>query len=645
MSPGNSNTRGPESPRKRTRTGCLPCRNRRRKCDGARPRCHNCQTKGCTCQWGVKASFHASRSQSLSAKDSVALAAIEQQRKRRSRRGQRPVTIIDETEEIMSSYTILDDVDATPDIEDFGLSDHGGAEDYSVVDATIHGTMPPNTQPSPDYLRASLLMGGTDGSIYDPSRQNPVIEAPPQLVPPGFSIGDLLFRRTRPSDEQIDSSYPLPRNQSPLSEPIYTDTFIRSTGDDARDSSSPLTPNHSFAEEALKPLELALPISAAEKAQLIRAYMQETGTWCETTDSEMQFTVGNVHDIIYSPAATAAVMALASRQLDNVRRWQRPVTLELYQYTVQLLLRQEPLKQDASVLAACTLLCVYEMMASGVHEWRRHLKAQKWNGSSTGIVKSCFWAFARIDTWAAFVSRKTTLIPTNFWMDDILIPSVASSGNVDDYCNLANLIFAELVNLLNSYPLQEDRHGGTKAASILLLWEKLREWRRLRLREVQPLLRNSSALSGVYPEVLYSRSSSICGNTFYHAGSLLILQTSIYLPGAEDSLHEIHNATWHARELCGISMSNPSHANWVNQLQPLYIAGTAFAIRSEPLRGRGYTETRRRTVADQPLPETMVEEYATEKVLLLKHLATIERETGWKTSDRAADLRVLWGMA
>jgi hypothetical protein len=67
-------------------------------------------------------------------------------------------------------------------------------------------------------------------------------------------------------------------------------------------------------------------------------------------------------------------MALASRQLDHVRHQPRQVTLELYQYTIQLLLRQDPGKQDASVLAACTLLCVYEMMASGVHEWRRHLK-------------------------------------------------------------------------------------------------------------------------------------------------------------------------------------------------------------------------------------------------------------------------------
>jgi hypothetical protein len=146
------------------------------------------------------------------------------------------------------------------------------------------------------------------------------------------------------------------------------------------------------------------------------------------------------------------------------------------------------------------------------------------------------------------------LIPTNFWLDDMSISSVASKGDVDDYCNLANLIFAELANLLNADSSQEDRHTGTFAASISLLWEKLQQWRRLRLRDVRPLLRNSSALSGVYPEVLYSLSSSsrffipvrytltvlpVCGNTFYHAGSLLILQTGIYLPEAQDPLYEI----------------------------------------------------------------------------------------------------------
>lgn len=38
------------------------------------------------------------------------------------------------------------------------------------------------------------------------------------------------------------------------------------------------------------------------------------------------------------------------------------------------------------------------------------------------------------------------------------------------------------------------------------------------------------------------------------------------------------------------------------------------------------------------------EEYAAEKILLLKQLARIELETGWKTTDRAAALRMLWAL-
>lgn len=37
------------------------------------------------------------------------------------------------------------------------------------------------------------------------------------------------------------------------------------------------------------------------------------------------------------------------------------------------------------------------------------------------------------------------------------------------------------------------------------------------------------------------------------------------------------------------------------------------------------------------------EKYAREKIVLLKQLSRIEQETGWKTSERAAQLRELWG--
>ncbi|UPK93307.1 hypothetical protein LCI18_004242 [Fusarium solani-melongenae] len=49
---------GPAAPRSRktnitrTRSGCLPCRQRRRKCDEQKPSCHRCARRGATCEYG-----------------------------------------------------------------------------------------------------------------------------------------------------------------------------------------------------------------------------------------------------------------------------------------------------------------------------------------------------------------------------------------------------------------------------------------------------------------------------------------------------------------------------------------------------------------------------------------------------------------
>lgn len=148
------------------------------------------------------------------------------------------------------------------------------------------------------------------------------------------------------------------------------------------------------------------------------------------------------------------------------------------------------------------------------------------------------------DVWAAFVSGKPTLIPTDFWLDDMSIESVAAKVAVDDYCNLAILIFARIVNLLASRDPNEEEFQSTRpTSSMLSLWDDLQKWRRLRPPEVRPLLRDDPSPTGnVFPMVVYSRSSSsessqighagspaeieppVCGNTFYHAGSILLLQ-------------------------------------------------------------------------------------------------------------------------
>ncbi|PYI09800.1 hypothetical protein BO78DRAFT_22869 [Aspergillus sclerotiicarbonarius CBS 121057] len=95
---------------KRTRTGCLPCRRRRRKCDGTHPKCRNCESRGCICQWGLNVSFHPTRNFSLSDRETAALIAIEERRNRRSRRARSFRKIVDETGDVIRSYNISDDV-------------------------------------------------------------------------------------------------------------------------------------------------------------------------------------------------------------------------------------------------------------------------------------------------------------------------------------------------------------------------------------------------------------------------------------------------------------------------------------------------------------------------------------------------------
>lgn len=287
-------------------------------------------------------------------------------------------------------------------------------------------------------------------------------------------------------------------------------------------------------------------------------------------------------------------------------------------------------------------------------------------------------------------------MPTDYWVDDSAVHSVAATGTIDAYCNLATLIFAKIANLI-AESRQRSAHSADQASTANDLWRELQDWRTFRPKQVLPLLRSAAYQNGPFQTIIYTHSSSskakhcpfnivltvvlVCGNTFFHAGSILLLQTgdvrkngtstetdnvSGSATGYNDyyvvlTLQLQYDPVWHAKELGGISTSNASQyvqlfpfdatvseptlqkmltncksANWVNHLHPLYIAGKAF----------GSGSARRQSVSS-PLAEDETsgeDERPAEKFALLKHLAKIERETGWKTSSRAAELRRFWGI-
>ncbi|CVK92166.1 uncharacterized protein FPRN_09784 [Fusarium proliferatum] len=656
----------------RSRSGCLTCRRRRRKCgfslpkllfllillspgltggilgDGHRPTCQECQARGAQCVWGLKVSFHASRSLQLSLEHAVALFDLDKQRQEDRSDGsgssQEPFVIIDDTEEVIRSFCKEDGGLSIADESD-GDTPQYYFQEHNEATSTVIGN---DTSPQETFFgtegEARNENTGLGSLNSDAAGQDRAFHHL-HLIPPGpiLSPPDLATTPLIPAHWMVDLPF------------------------------APFSLGQAISRGVTPQPEPRFPVSQSIKVHLMSAYIRETATWCETTDSEMHFSAKSIYQMMDSKPFVAAAMSLASRQLDVIHGRTRHVTLELYQYAIRLLLGHDPAEADSCILATCTILCVYEMMASSVSEWRRHLKGCagllrmcKWNGNCKGIVKTCFWAFARIDVWAAFLMNQTTLIPTDSWVDQDSLFFVSEKGDPDDYCNLAILIFARIINVLND----EDSVGVASTnghrAKVQALWEELQRWRCWRPQNVKPLLRVGKSDKGPFPTIVFALCASVCGNTFYHAGSILLLQSELVTPSPTLDMADVLSPVWHAKELGGISTSNPSHANWVNHLQPLYIAGRAFAgspklpLEKQPGRGsyrsrhlrqtdHGSTQSERFEANTSDTAEgwndpAEPEDFAAEKIALLKHLAKIERETGWKTTERAKDLRILWDL-
>ncbi|CAH0043171.1 unnamed protein product, partial [Clonostachys rhizophaga] len=458
----------------------------------------------------------------LSSEHTAALSRLDKQRKKTltdgpgcGRQPAAPLVIINDTQEIVRSFCKDDEV---------SLVEESGSDTSS---------RPPPTEPDePDDCDSIVILdeviphGGSVRSVREGGQTDDTSTVGINSDVGALRAQDRVF-------DLFDTLPPLP-NLSPPNNP--TPSLIPDFWDNDLPN-APFFLGHAISRGASPDPEPRFPVSQMVKADLMSAYIQETATWCETTDSDMHFSVRSVHDMMNSKPFVAAAMSLASRQRDAVQGRHRQLTLELYQYTIRLLLGQDPTKPDASILATCTILCAYEMMASSVSEWRRHLRGCaellrmcKWNGNSEGIVKACFWAFARIDVWAAFILNQTTLIPTDSWVNQDSLVLVAATGDTDDYCNLAILIFARIINVLN------EKGGARRQSQTKLrdnaqnLWEELQLWRRWCLPSVKPLMRIEQSEKSPFPTIMFALSSSICGNTFYHAGSILLLQSGLVNP-------------------------------------------------------------------------------------------------------------------
>lgn len=327
------------------------------------------------------------------------------------------------------------------------------------------------------------------------------------------------------------------------------------------------------------------------------------------------------------PALLYAILALSARQLERKEGIQSSFeSLELYQEAIRHL---NPLLQsrDLTIIPICVILCCLEMMSASPRDWRRHLEgcaalfdAFGVNGFSGGLLQPVFWCFARMDLCGALISDGTQppLVPMDKWLP----PTVEHAGSSelfrqsrcpDMHANYAVYLCSKVTELIADRTrfAELGEQNGCDSADFgkrwLDLWRDLQDWLQERPAEIVPV----KSLDGrPFPQILFIHWAGISSNQLYHTASISLLNS---IPrGITPDPGLSGSAIWHAKRICGISLTNPHQGCLNNAIQPLWIAGRLLSHKSEHL-------------------------------LLAKLIRSIESMTGWATSWRIADLELTWG--
>jgi hypothetical protein len=114
-----------------------------------------------------------------------------------------------------------------------------------------------------------------------------------------------------------------------------------------------------------------------------------------------------------------------------------------------------------------------------------------------------------------------------------------------------------------------------------------------------------------FPQIFFAHWAAISGNQLYHTACIMMLEVKPHGRGLPP-LAPNFSTVWHARRVCGISITNPHSGSRINAIQPLYIAGKILSHRSE-------------------------------HIIVAKLIRSIEKTTGWGAVWRLKDLERAWG--
>jgi hypothetical protein len=402
------------------------------------------------------------------------------------------------------------------------------------------------------------------------------------------------------------------------------------------------------SEAASQRLDFSSTTVKVPHARLVR-YLQNWITECapqlDKFDEEQHFQIEVPLVAQRSPALLYALLAFSSRQMERRGLMQGHCdSLELYQESIRLLAPALQAKDSVTLVTAC-VLAVFELMSSETGNWRRHVEGCASlfevfgvNGFSGGLLQAVFWCYARMELCGSFTSdgAETMVLAPEKWVPNIMqnrsmvspkdgeklahsMFRAKSRESHDMHANWSIYLCAKVCDLKyrrTQYLELGRTHGNDDrpfAHQWQALWAELQFWLDERPATMKPTAvpkeeeEDDDGLL-VFPTIVFPHWAAISSNQVYHAACISMLG----MQPPDSRLHSQSLSLWHARQVCGISCSNPHPGSMVNSIQPLFTAGRLMS-------------------------------HASERKKIAELLQSIERETGWAALWRLRDLEAEWG--
>ncbi|KAH8882340.1 hypothetical protein GQ53DRAFT_666147 [Thozetella sp. PMI_491] len=338
-------------------------------------------------------------------------------------------------------------------------------------------------------------------------------------------------------------------------------------------------------------------VLSVHDAVLLRNFAERSALWLDLLDPHKHFSNDAIRLALRNHGLMRAILALSARHLALLQGKARTraqmdaqmdgddisESIQYYYETlhfVQNNLQHHSYTRSEQLLVTALVISTYEMLdeADGRGNWQRHLKGVFWiqrsqdvNGGSGGIRQAVWWAWLRQDLWAAFREKRRCL---SFWKPVKDYPDLGP----DDLADRSVYLLSQAVNYCaDAKEMEKSRPNDAEAAARRVeagdhLLAMLERWKSFLGERFRPLPTPPRPEDVFRPIWIHPPQFGVALQVYSFARILIMLHRPAHA-GFNGYLRVQRTLSEAVETICGIAMELKSEGCQIVSAQCLYGAG------------------------------------------------------------------------